>query len=353
MKATPAALITHMQQPVTNMAGCWRLERRDGTVLNFTEHPADLEVSAEIYGAASGFIRSAIAQSEGLGVDNMELQGLLSSADITERDIRAGLYRDAQVWYFEVNWRDPGAGIHKLDYGVIGEIGVQGGLFVAEFRNLAQRLDQEIGDKYGRICRVPLGGTACGVILDPPVWQASEAVALGAVRKAGSYDARRYVVTTAGTTNDTEGEPTWDTTPGNTTTETDGVQWETYEAWTKQGSLTAVSSRRLFVDTGRTEANGWWQYGLLTFTSGANDGLAMDVKRSLADGTLELKFPMPFDAIAGDDYQVSAGCNHLLKVAGDTPGTAYTGDCRAKFANAANFRAECEIPGEDAVSVGA
>lgn len=353
MKGTPAALITHMQQPVTSMAGCWRLQRTDGQVFTFTEHPADLVVDAETYKAATGFSRTAIAQSEGLGVDNLDLQGLLSSGDITESDIRANRYRDAQVWYFEVNWRDISLGLHKLDYGFIGEIGVHGGIFVAEFRSLAQRLDQEIGEKYGRICRVELGSAACGVVLDPPVWQAGEAVTLGVIRKASSYDALRYVCTKAGTTNDTEGEPTWDTTPGNTTVETDGVEWQTLEAWTKQGAITAVSSRRLFVDTGRSEADNWFQYGQLTWTSGLNDGLSMDVKRSLADGTLELKFPMPFTVAAGDDYDISAGCNHQLKAPGDTPGGTYTGHCRSKFDNGKNFRAECEIPGQDSILVGA
>ncbi len=352
MKGTPAALITHMQQPVTSMTGCWRLERRDGTVFTFTEHPADLVVNAETYKGATGFRRSAQSQSIGLSVDNLELEALLSDAGITERDIRAGLYRDAQVWYFEANWRDIALGIHKLDYGYLGEIEIQNGLCIAEFRSLSQRLDQEIGDKYGRVCRVRLGSTECGVILDPQVWQANQSVAVGDVRKASSYDARRYVVTVAGTTNDTEGEPTWNTTLGATTVEADGVEWETFEAWTKQGSVTGVSSRRLCVDTGRSEANNWFQYGRLTFTSGDNAGLSMDVKRSLADGTIELKFPMPFDIAAGNTYEIETGCNHLLKKAGDTPGSPYTGDCRAKFANAPNFRGECECPGADGILAG-
>lgn len=353
MKDTPANLITNMQQPLTKIAGCWQIEWTDGTVFRFTDHPVDLVVSAQTFKASNNYTRSAAVQSSGLSVDNMDITGpLFTSGEITETDIRAGRWRDAQVWYFEVDWSDTSLGVHKLDYGYIGNISIDGDVFVAEFRSLMQRLDQEIGSKYGRICRVALGSVKCGIELDPATWQASEAVVVGDVRKASSYDARRYVCTVAGTTNDTEGEPTWDTTIGNTTTETDGVAWETFEAWTKEGTVTGVTSRRIFADTSRTEDDNWFRFGVLTWTSGDNDGVSQQVKRSLDTGLVELKFAMPFDIAVSDTYEISAGCNHLLKMPADVWGTAYTGDCRAKFDNVDNFRGESEIAGQDAVLSG-
>lgn len=353
MKGTPANLITHMQQPLSKMAGCLEVQWKDGTVLRFTDHPVDIEVSGDTFKASNNFTRSANAQSSGLSVDNMDIQGpLFTSGEITETDIRAGRWRGAEFWYFEVAWSNPALGVHKLDYGVIGEISISGSMFVAEFRSLMQRLDQEIGSKFGRVCRVALGSTKCGIILDPDTWQASEAVVVGDVRKASSYDARRYVCTVAGTTNDTEGEPTWDTTVGQTTVETDGVEWETFEAWTKQGTVTGVTSRRIFADTARTEDDNSFRFGLLTWTSGNNSGVSQQVKRSLDTGLVELKFPMPFDIAISDTYEVSAGCNHMLKMPADTWGTTYTGDCLAKFANVENFRGEPEMSGQDAILSG-
>ena len=56
-------------------------------------------------------------------------------------------------------------------------------------------------------------------------WEASLVVALGKVVKPTTLNGLEYVCITAGTTNDTEGEPTWPTVPGATVTETDAVVW--------------------------------------------------------------------------------------------------------------------------------
>ncbi len=353
MKDTPAAVVSHMQQPLSKMAGFWKIQRVDGTIHRFTDHPVSLQVGSETFSPSNNYSRSASVQSSDLSVDNLEITGpMFTSGEITETDIRAGRYRNAEVWYFEAPWSDTSLGIHKLDYGNLGEITVSGGIFVAEFRSLMQRLDQEIGEKYGRVCRVPLGSTICGVELNPSTWTSSEAVSVGDVRKASVYDARRYVCTVAGTTNDTEGEPAWNTTIGQTTVEADGVEWETFEAWTKQGSATGVTSRRVFTDTVRSEVDQWFRFGSVTWTSGSNNGISQQVKRSLATGLIELKFPMPFDIAVTDTYEITAGCNHMLKMPGDSWGSPYTGDCRAKFDNVINFQGDSEIAGQDAILSG-
>lgn len=64
-----------------------------------------------------------------------------------------------------------------------------------------------------------------------------------------------YECTTGGTTNDTEGEPTWPTTPGGTVTETDGVVWTCREEEVvvggaqgiTVGATTQTDSREYFI----------------------------------------------------------------------------------------------------------
>jgi hypothetical protein len=349
MKNTAAALKSHYQEEVVTTCGCWKLERVDGTVLGFTEHPEALTIDGLNYQAESGFTRTAMENRLGLGADNMNLRGLIDSAAITEADIRAGLYRGAQVWFFEVNYTNVAAGKRLLDYGVIGRITSKGDLFDAEFRSLTGLLDQEIGGTYGRYCPHALGDSSCGIVLEPAAWAASAAVSALDACSPTTYNGYRFVCTTAGVTGGTE--PTWDTTPGNTTA--DGTaEWTCYPAYTVQGSVTAASDRQTFVDSGRTEADGTFRFGKLTFTSGLNNGLSMDVKTSQADGTLVLKFPMPWVIAASDTYKVHWGCNKLLRMPGDTWGTAYTGDCRAKWnpeggGNAVHFGGHPEIPGTD------
>lgn len=92
-------------------------------------------------------------------------------------------------------------------------------------------------------------------------------------------------------------------------------------AYTVSGAVTAVSSRRVFnADTLPITAG-----GVLTFTSGANNGRAMEVK-TLAAPTISLLMPMPYDIAVGDTYDVSAGCDR-------DPAT-----CRDAFSNLDNFR---------------
>lgn len=84
--------------------------------------------------------------------------------------------------------------------------------------------------------------------------------------------------------------------------------------------------------------DGWLTRGLLTFTSGANAGRRSEVKRHqkrAGGATLEL-WQAPGAPIApGDAFTVTAGCDKQHAT------------CRAKFANAVNYRGFPHMPGND------
>ncbi len=50
-----------LEKPVTTIALCWRLERRDGVALGFTTHDRDLAIGGLVYRAAPGMLPSAIS----------------------------------------------------------------------------------------------------------------------------------------------------------------------------------------------------------------------------------------------------------------------------------------------------
>ena len=54
MKTVSAALAQHLAGDVTTLATCWKITRRDGVVLGFTDHVRDLDVDGVTYRAASG-----------------------------------------------------------------------------------------------------------------------------------------------------------------------------------------------------------------------------------------------------------------------------------------------------------
>jgi hypothetical protein len=54
MKTISTALAEHLAGDVTTLATCWKITRRDGVVLGFTDHVRDLDVDGVTYRAASG-----------------------------------------------------------------------------------------------------------------------------------------------------------------------------------------------------------------------------------------------------------------------------------------------------------
>lgn len=348
-KTVSANLLAELESEAPNICTCWKIERTDGTILSFTDWPISFLYGGQTYTPAGGYQRTATNQREGLAVDNLDVFGLIDSSYITEDDLLAGKYKNAKVWIFVVSPNNLTWGDLKLNYGTIGQIEVREGIFVAEFRSLTTKLAQSFGNKYSPYCRWQLGDSNCGIILEPDIWTASTAYAVGDIVRASVYDGRRYICSVAGTSNDTEGEPTWDTTITNTTTETDGVEWVCYNAYIKEATVTSLTSNFIFNASILGQADDWFKYGVLTWTSGDNSGISTDVKE-FSSTQITLRKETPKDIQIGDEFKISTGCNHILKMPTDVKGSPYTGDCRVKFDNVINFGGEPELPNKDRIS---
>lgn len=273
MKSVGASLLAHMQGETTTLATCWRVTRLDGQVFGFTDHCADLTISGVTYAASTGYTATAIQSGAGLNVDNLDIEGALDSSTITEQDLLAGLWDFAAIEIFIVNYADLTMGEMNLRTGNLGTVRTGRGMFVAELRGMMQRLQQAVGRLVMPACNADLGDSRCGI---------------------------------------------------NLATFTDG---------TVSGSVDSVTSNRQFLDAGLTQATGWFAGGLLTWTSGLNDGLAMEVKQFTSGGSVVLHLPMPYTVAAGDTFTITAGCDKSLAT------------CRDKFANVINFRGFPHLPG--------
>jgi uncharacterized phage protein (TIGR02218 family) len=164
MRTIPAALKAHLDGEATTTCHCWRLTRRDGVVIGFTDHDRDLAFDDTNFMAASGFAASERAQTSGLGAEADEVAGGFSSAAIDEADLAAGRFDGARVELFLVNWASPDQHM-RLAVREIGEVVRAGGQFRAELRSLAHRLNQPQGRLYNRRCDASLGDGRCGVNL--------------------------------------------------------------------------------------------------------------------------------------------------------------------------------------------
>ncbi|TGY90648.1 DUF2163 domain-containing protein [Marinicauda algicola] len=346
MKSVSAALAAHLAGPVTTLATCWRITRVDGQEFFFTDHDRDLVFEGHVYKARSGYSRTAIANDASLSVDNLDVEGVFDSEAISEKELRAGLFDQAEVRIFLVNWADPSMGALRMRRGWFGEVVLtEQGVFRTELRGMTQALSQRIGELYSPECRADLGDHRCKVPIHPPVVARETAYALGDhVRVAtgsgsGSevYEDRIYACVVAGTT--APDQPAYDTTVGQQTADGSAV-FEAMEAWSRAGAVMSVVDRAIFtasIDEPRA-VDGWFAGGVLTWESGANAGRSIEVKGwTQATGQIELFLPMGYVIEIGDLFRIHPGCDKRL----DT--------CIARFANVLNFRGEPYVPGQDAM----
>jgi len=310
-------------------------------ILGFTSNSSDVVIGKVTYKAALSYEATEIKSAGDLSVDNLDVLGTLDSTTITDSDIDAGRYDFAEIEIALFNYNVLADGEMILRKGNLGEISTKRDSFVAELRGMADFLQQRRVNRYSVTCRVELRDTECSVRLEPPVWTATTAFTVrptgdagaGSVVRPTTENGRHFKCTTAGTSGGSE--PSWDLTIGNTTAD-GSVVWTTIQALTLTGTLTGVTDSSNFADTSRTEADDFWTFGLLTFTTGNNIGIGIEVKDyTLSTGAFELYTAMPFTVVSGDTYEVHAGCDKKLTT------------CKTKFDNVFNFRGEPHVPGQD------
>jgi uncharacterized phage protein (TIGR02218 family) len=166
-----------------------------------------------------------------------------------------------------------------LAKGTLGEVRREGRTFTAEVRGLSDRLGQESGRLYTATCAADLGDGRCRINLANPAFEGAGIV----------------------------------------------VSPDATAAFTA-GGLDGFG-------------DGWFTAGKLTFTSGANTGLSVEVKSHRKAGAVRLVLwqAMAEPIVSGDAFRVTAGCDKRFET------------CRARFNNGVNFRGFPHIPGNDFV----
>lgn len=265
MKAMSSALEAHYALEATTIATCLKLTRRDGVVMGFTEHDRAITFDGVVYEAdTGGFAGTATAAASDLSVDNLEVEGYLDSAGLTEEDMMSGHYDFAAVEIFQVNYEDLTMGRAVLATGTLGEVRNEDGKFSAELRGLAQALQQQVGSLYSPDCRANF----CDHPAPNGIW-------------------RCYL---------------------------------DVEDWTFTGAVTGVDGddpHQVFTDSARTEDAWYFTYGRLLWTSGENSGRAVEVRRFQAGGIFDLFEGMTHPVEIGDEYSVSAGCDKRFETCRD------------------------------------
>ena len=266
--------LNHLIGGVTTLSMIWTITRKDSTVFYFTDADADITYDGHTYKAANSGTLSAMQQSSKLDVDNFDFSIILDETEISKEDVISGIFDYAEIKIWMINRNATANGALKMIRGRLGEVHMTDDHKASiEFRSLVQLLSQGIGRVYSHECNADLGDTRCGVDL---------------------------------------------------------------ESYTFAGTVTSIKNNQIFLDSERSEADDYFNYGMLIWTSGNNNGLSMEIQDFVnATGTFTLVSPMPFTVAIGDTYSAIKGCDKQKAT------------CIADFDNVLNFRGFAEIPGSD------
>jgi uncharacterized phage protein (TIGR02218 family) len=224
-----------------------RIIRSDGTVLRFTSLDTDLTYAGETYLAEATFQASASESVRNLTYGQVEITALIDSPTIDPSDILNGLYDNADVVIFRVDWSNLTFNTEAVTAGKIASISTSAMAFQAEVATAGAKLNQQVTDTYTPSCRVPLFSTKCTI-------------------NAAS--------------------------------------------WTQSHTVTAVANRAQFAASGFVEAEGWATAGKMTMTSGANAGAYRYVRLHGPSGTITVWDPFFSNVVVGDTFTITAGCDH-------------------------------------------
>jgi len=250
MRQINPSLAAHLASGSTTLCHCWKVLRRDGAIVAFTDHDSDVSFSGKVFLARTGADATKLEASLGFSVGGMEVSGALNAEAISGDDLTNGKYDDATVETWLVNWADTSQSL-LLDIGTIGQVKRSEFGFVAELRGLAHQFDQETGRLFQKACSADLGDGKCRVSLNSAQWTIN-----GIISKTDG--ATRFDVALGGFAGD------------------------------------------------------WFTGGKLTFTSGANSGATRAIKSDSATAathTLEIWTPMAAPLSVGDAFTLVAGCD--------------------------------------------
>lgn len=165
------SLESHLESGTTTICYCWVIRRRDGVVIGLTDHDGEVTAGGVVCNATTGITTTKFEQSLGMLDDTLEISGVLDDDRITEADIRAGIYDEAEVDLYMVNWVN-NAEFEHISNGRFGSLmDIEGGGFVTEFRSMTHRLGQQEGKTFQRNCQTELGSPECGIDLTSPTYR--------------------------------------------------------------------------------------------------------------------------------------------------------------------------------------
>jgi len=140
-------------------ARCWKIQLTavNNVIFRLTDHTEDLLLFDDtIYKAMSSMDSSAIRREENLKATNKDARGIVSSNEITFEMLEKGLFQNARVDEYLVDYRIPFQGAIDHTTYFIRQVSFDGAQWTADIGGLTSLLQRPVGDAWGPMCRIPL-----------------------------------------------------------------------------------------------------------------------------------------------------------------------------------------------------
>lgn len=170
MRAASSNFSNALAAEATKLARLWRVTRKDGTVLRFTDAVKPVVLDGDTYRSDISFTSSAIFTSRSFAnAQSVTITVVMDDLGIKEKDLRARLYDDAESEVLLVHYDHPEHGAVSLFKGHFGLVKItdKRRATIEIIPTSAVGSAQTIGgEKYSATCRASLGDARCKIDIE-------------------------------------------------------------------------------------------------------------------------------------------------------------------------------------------
>lgn len=248
MKNLNQNLLNSLNKENLTLVKCLKIILANGKILAFTEYSKDLNIDNIIYKASNGFFENKNQQHCDVTPNNEEIVAFVENNDIKKEDIIAGIFDDARVDIFYVDYENIEYGKIIITSGFIGTINFDNNKIYLSINGILSLMDKTIGETYSPLCRAKFCDKKCSL-------NAEKYTFLGKIKNIISE-----------------------------------IEFNCFES--------EITNKK----------TNYFKYGLIKFTSGKNKNSIAEIKQSVGSNIV-LNSKLLYNLEENDEFEIFAGCN--------------------------------------------